>query len=369
MRNKAKLSEFVIFTGLLACLFTWTAIAFAGGGTAFGSEERQEPQKGLDKAVVTGSDVRGTSLLFPKGFDGLFDKVYHEPRLTIPGASQETEDAEDSETGQLSRLSLRLYGGYSRIAAGDVNEGCDGYFELFELYDALGIGTASGGYSPLHSGYNFGADVIFQLSPNLGLGVGIGYLQSSRDSRMTISVDTDSLTLTGTPNLSAMPIRLGVFLTLPLSGKIDLTADAGAAYYAGLKLEAEQRLEFPDGTWEEMALSGSRSRLTDNIGFQGSLGFEYKISRKMAFFVEGAGRYASFKNFDSVTGTNTDNEGGSDTNEGKLYIATYTFTEGTFSTFTIEETPPTPDPPDVTYREPKIDLSGFSLQAGIRIRF
>jgi len=28
----------------------------------------------------------------------------------------------------------------------------------------------------------------------------------------------------------------------------------------------------------------------------------------------------------------------------------------------------TPDPPDLVFREPKFDLSGFCLQAGVRIR-
>ena len=36
--------------------------------------------------------------------------------------------------------------------------------------------------------------------------------------------------------------------------------------------------------------------------------------------------------------------------------------------FVVESTPPTPDPPDIVIREPRFDLSGFCLQAGIRIR-
>jgi hypothetical protein len=40
----------------------------------------------------------------------------------------------------------------------------------------------------------------------------------------------------------------------------------------------------------------------------------------------------------------------------------------TISMFTVEETPPVDDV-DTTFREPKFDLSGFSLQAGFRIRF
>jgi len=272
------------------------------------------------------------------------------------------------EPRRFSRFAIRLYGGLSRVAAGDVNDGSDGFFELLEVYDALGLGTAEGGYSPVHWGANFGADLIYQISPNVGIGVGVGYMRSSKDSEMTLSNETESITLTATPTLSAMPIRLGVFLTVPVAGAIDLTADAGAAIYTGLKLDATQRLEFAADDWMEMTASGSRSSF-DNLGFHGSLGFEYKVSPKMGLFVEAVGRYAKFKNFDTVTGTSEYSDGTSDTQEGKLYIVTYTFPDGMYSSFTIEDTPPVDDPPGEIYREPKIDLSGFSLQAGIRIRF
>ena len=34
----------------------------------------------------------------------------------------------------------------------------------------------------------------------------------------------------------------------------------------------------------------------------------------------------------------------------------------------VQDTPPTSDPPDIVITEPKFDLSGFCLQAGVRIR-
>ncbi len=330
----------------------------------------EEAKKGPDQAAVANPEIRGADLLFPPGFDDLFDKVYYETRGKNSNPAQTTAGLATGEPNKSSRLSLRLYGGLSHLAAADVNEGCDGFFELLELYNALGIGTALGGYNPIHAGYNFGADLVFQLTPNIGVGIGAGYLRSSKSSLMTLSIEEEEITLTDTPMLSAIPIRLAVFLTVPLGGKFNLTADAGAAYYAALKFDATQRIEFAADDWQEMSLSANRSSLSDNLGFQGSLGLEYKLSPKMGFFIEAVGRYARFKNFDTATGTNRSSGGGTDTGEGKLYIEEMTSAGmGTWSWFTIEEVPPTPDPPDVTYREPKIDLSGFSLQAGIRIRF
>jgi len=269
---------------------------------------------------------------------------------------------------RFSRLSIKLYGGFNYISAADINDGSDGYFELVEAYSALGYGTVSGGYRPLHGGYDFGADIICQLTPNIGLGLGAGYMRHSRGSEITWADETDQIAMTARPTVSAVPIRLGVFFTFPVARQLSLTADLGGAYYAGLKLEAAQRLEFAADDWIEMSFSGKRSDFSD-LGFQGSLGFEYRFSPTMGFFLEAAGRYAKLKNFETVANDSEESGGATNTGEGMLYIIEYNYTDLAYSTFSIEEVPPVDDPPEVTYREPKIDLSGFSLQAGIRIRF
>ena len=93
----------------------------------------------------------------------LFDKDAY----AIPGSQVEAGGSQ-----AFSKLSLRLYGGFSHVAAADVNEGSDGYFELLESYEAGGYGTTAGRYNPVHGGYDFGADIIYQLSPALGVGIG-----------------------------------------------------------------------------------------------------------------------------------------------------------------------------------------------------
>jgi hypothetical protein len=352
MRVRIKSLAVLVSALLVTCLLSWP----------------EEAKKGPVKAVVANPKINGADLLFPPGFDDLFDKIYYKIKGTTSKPPQATAAPVAGEPKKPSALSLRLYGGFSRLAARDLNAGFDGFFELLELYEAMGAGSVTtGGYSPLHAGYNFGADLVFQLSPNIGVGIGAGYLQSSKSSLMTFSIDGGELTLTGTPKLSSMPIRLAVFFTLPLSGNLSVTADAGAAYYAALKLDATQRYEFDADNWQETSLSASRSSLSDNLGFQGSLGFEYKISQKMGFFIEAVGRYARFKNFDMATGTSQDSGGVPETDKGKIYLLTYDSPEGTYSAFTISAEPPITIP-EVTVREPKIDLSGYSLQAGIRIR-
>jgi len=289
------------------------------------------------------------------GLNFLFDKDV----FAIPGAQ-----AEPAGSGGVSKFSLKLYGGYNHMLAGDVNEGSRFYFDLVDYYVAEGNGTATGGYKPLHGGYNFGADLIYQITPTLGIGVGAGYMRSAADSLMTYSDEGFSVDLVTNAALSAVPIRLGLFLDVPMGGKLALTANAGAAYYAGLKYDAMQGLEYPDGSWMHQTL-GQTTRSGADIGFHGSLGFEYKLSPKMGLFVEAVGRYAKFKNFTTVTGTTESSDGTPDTTEGVLYIVNDTIGTQEISMFVVSDTPPT----EVTYREPKFDLGGFSLHAGIRIRF
>jgi opacity protein-like surface antigen len=170
-----------------------------------------------------------------------------------------------------------------------------------------------------------------QLSRTFGIGVGVGYLRLSKDSLITLAgagVNPD-ITLSGTPTLSALPICVGMFLTFPIVGNVNLTADGGAAYYAELKFDMTQRVESGGGNWHAISYSASRSDVSANLGFQGSLGLEFKISRKMGFFIEALGRYARFKTFDVATIRSEWSDGDSETEEGKLYIRTDSYPQGT----------------------------------------
>ncbi len=269
---------------------------------------------------------------------------------------------ERTET-KFSPLVLRLYGGFGRAEVGDINKGLDGYYEVLKIYQAMGMGTTTGGYNPLRDGYNAGADLVFQLSRKFGIGIGAGYMRLSESSSMTLSMESGRLELSGTPVLSAIPIRLGLFLTLPLGKRLNLTVNGGVAAYAALKLDSTERIVISDSSPEGTSLSASGGAPFENLGYQGSLGFEFMVSQNTGFFIEAEGRYARLKNFEKATAGS-----GPDTTEGRLYLVTHTFDEGSWSIFTVEGTPPVSDPPTRVYSEPKIDLSGFSLQAGLRIR-
>ena len=269
------------------------------------------------------------------------------------------------------KIDLRVHGGYSRLAAGDVNTGSGGLFEFYKLFAEYGDYTYEGGYEPLHGGADAGADVIFLLSRRFGVGIGVGFLKSAGDADMTlIPPDSETMVFDGGSALSAFPIRLGLYYSLPLVGKLSLTANAGGAFYAGLRFKDRFHVE-AGSVFSTQEITATRTSLSKNLGFQGGLGFEYEVSPKMGVFVEAQGRYARFENFGSASIYLASAEGGSDTREGKIYLRTQTLATDpliVINMYQVESTPPTPDPPDLVIREPKFDLSGFCLQMGIRIR-
>jgi hypothetical protein len=266
---------------------------------------------------------------------------------------------------KFSRLTVKLHGGYNDMSAGDVNSGLRYYFDILDLYSAEGLGTVTGGYTPLHGGINVGGDIIYQLSSNFGIGLGFGYMRSSANSLGTWTNEDETVTLTAEGRLTGMPIRLGAFFTAPLSKKVKLITDVGVDYFIGVKLYGMQGLDWTEADWTHMILEGSKRSGLD-IGFHGNLGFEYLLTPKLGFFVEAAAQYANLKNFESVTGTQEADEG-TDSTEGKLYIGSQVEGGQSMSMFTIVE--PEGTPPSSVFREPKIDLSGLALRAGFRIRF
>jgi Outer membrane protein beta-barrel domain len=306
---------------------------------------------GLFAAVPLIADERsqGSKLdyIYPKDFEGISLAVQDAP---APAA-------------KFSRLTVKLYGGYDYMSAGDVNSGTRYYFDILDLYAAEGYGTITGGYKPLHGGVNVGGDVIYQLSPGFGIGLGFGYLRSSANSAATWT-DVETVTITTEARLTGMPIRLGAFFSAPISKRINLITDVGVDYFLGVKLHGMQGLDWSETDWEHMILEASERSGLD-IGFHGNLGFEYSLTPKIGLFIEAAAQYADLKNFESVTGTAETFEG-TDTTEGKLYLGSQVAAGHSISTFTIVA--PGDPLPGSYFREPRIDLSSLSIRAGFRIR-
>ncbi len=262
-----------------------------------------------------------------------------------------------------SKISLKLQGGWTYISGGDVNHGTQAYFDWREdLWPA-----SEGGYRALHHGFELGGDIIFELSRTLGIGIGSGYLEASRLSQMWLDEGTNfDETVQAEPKLSAIPIRLGLFLTFPLTKRVNLTANAGASYYFQARYSDDWGSWYsPDYSYIHAWITTIAEKRGISLGFDGGLGIEYKLFNKVFVCLDAKGRYARFRGLEG-TSEFSSYEYDPFSIQGKLYYESVPMLPDAPRLIMVQS-----DPPDGPGGEPRlavVDFSGVSLQAGIRIR-
>ncbi|NIM89958.1 MAG: SH3 domain-containing protein [Candidatus Aminicenantes bacterium] len=259
---------------------------------------------------------------------------------------------------------LKLSGGMGYLSVGDLNASFQGWNDYFEEAWFGVEGGAEGEYQLLHWGYDFSGEIIVYPIPELGIALGAGYMQVSKESNVKVSTFFGTEEISATPRISAIPITLGVYFTPPLGSGVNLILSAGAGYYIG-QMSWEREVsdifgEFTD-TWKTNK---------GTLGFQGSLGFEFAFSPKIAFVIEGCGRYAKLKDLSgdfkrAGTGILGPFEWG-----GEYTMWYYEYSDNAESyprVYFFEEEPDNPNYRNI--RKAEIDLSGFSVKAGFRFRF
>jgi len=266
-----------------------------------------------------------------------------------------------SALGSNISFSLRLYGGLNYISGGDLNEGLKGVNDYYAKYFwYFGLTKSGGEYRPVHRGVNYGGDFIIHMTPNIGIGFGADYLQGTSESTVTFTpvaaVDKT------TAEVSAIPLRFGLYFTLPAGAFINFNVHVGLGYYLA-KISYDFRSSVP-GSWERLSVQAEAK----GLGYHGGIGLELKFSPAISLFLEGLGRYASISGFEG-SGEKTDSYGSHGLDNGKLYYyKTYSGILGTFSAIFVHGTEPSGSSLS-SVREAKIDFSGFSAFAGIIIHF
>ncbi len=254
-------------------------------------------------------------------------------------------------------LSFKLQGGLEWLKAGDVNSVTEAYFNMLKYGGSLEGFTQTGGkYRPLHLGYEFGGDFIVQFNPFIGIGIGTGYIQSSRTSSMILSLSSQKESFIADSRLSSVPIRLSLFLSLPVSRKINLTANAGTGYYIS-QYYSQWQIRDKNGDWDLDRINAYH----DAFGFQGGLGLEYKTARNIDFFIEAQARYAKLTDFLGID-DHTDNKGSAGYSySGKLYYSPPYDPSNIYPPFLIFN-----GSPFKSAHLPIFNFSGINLMAGIR---
>ena len=268
-------------------------------------------------------------------------------------------------------FSVKLTGGYGTMAVGDFNTVMEGYDTLLnDIASTLEL-TREGELKEINWGFEYEGEFILNLTENFGIGIGTGYIRRKEESESSIKeAELFSLTFFGEPEITAIPIKLSAYYLFPVTSQVNVFVNGGIGYYFG-------KINYHFGSdiqvLAELGESGKiEGEVKDNaLGFHGGIGIEYTVAKNIAFFVEGAGRYAKLKDWEGDE-TQTEDSQIAEQKSGTLWyyegLVSDFGIEKYYSSFELQEKILTwPDVRNV--RKAEGDLSGFSLRAGIRIKF
>ena len=250
------------------------------------------------------------------------------------------------------KFSLKLSGGMNYLLMGDINKGIKGISDEWSGMVASRGGYAQGEVKPLHLSYDLEGTVIINLTPQIGMGLGIGYIQGDRTSEIIFSGSVEG-SLTNDLEIKAIPFRLGVFYTLPIKERINVVFNAGLAMYLA-QCDYERR----PVTNLMGPMAARLESSSEGLGFHGGVGLEFKIASNCSFIFEGQGRYAKIGGFE---GTHTEFF---PSFEGTLYYYEETTATGTYPMINICKSKPN----FPNSREAKVDFSSITFLAGIKIK-
>lgn len=256
---------------------------------------------------------------------------------------------------------LRLYGGLNYLKGGDLNTGLKGFADsaIYEFANS-GYSHSGGEYQDMNWGAEAGGELVFQFSRNFGLGVGADYSQAAKSSTVSL-MGFDTVKFIFNPKANVIPIKVELIFFLPLSNAFRISLSAGPEYYLA-SVRADIRREYP-ASW----LEWNQEADGQGIGFQGGIGLEIRLSRRISLLIEGKGRYAKIKEFKGTKSIIT-SSGYQEEQEGTLYYWTDNYTFKPFPYIFIESSFPS-EPWQQDVRKAEVDFSGGSIRGGIVFRF
>ncbi len=273
---------------------------------------------------------------------------------------------EEPEQFQGIGFKVKFTGGFGYFSGGDIGRGIEG------MYDQRSDFISSQGFSlddypkSFHIDTEFTGDLIIDITPNLGIGIGSGYIHATHASTLIFYKEESRYKLdqmTSLPEISVIPLRVGLFLSIPIHRLFNISLNGGTGIYWA------EYIYSLGSTWGEINDIGHVANAA-GLGFHGGIGLELNLHRRAVFLIECQGRYAKFSNF---KGTATIREWGAPllggyrdsmttVEEGSLYY----LEDNGYPGLVISKDIPT----GLNFVEKaNFDLSGFSIRAGLKIRF
>jgi hypothetical protein len=269
--------------------------------------------------------------------------------------------AEDEEKYTGMGLHLKIAGGWAFFRSGDIDQGAKGLFEIgANSVSARGVDFLAKSVKPITSGFKLGGDIVYDLSPRIGVEVGVGYTKTRGDDTYRYSqFGIYQNTMDSATNITVLTFRLGAFFTLPLGRLINFHLNAGPALF--ITDLSYGRNDRGKGFEESLNIDGQATIL----GFQGGVELELRLLERVSLFFDLQGRSAKISNFqgsEQTAGRENDIPIPSVQKSGTLYYVP----DIPYPRLAIY---PDGSPEVAVARKAVFDFTGADLVTGIRIRF
>jgi hypothetical protein len=281
--------------------------------------------------------------------------------------------ASNPAAAALPGMSLKLAGGFSNLRIGDTNTNIT---ELVRNWrNAAGVRGfgIDGALEKLESGREGEFEILIPMRRFWAVGIGAGRILAERNgNRMEMALpppiwhqlqNQDS-------RISAIPVFVDLYYFRPVVPRVSFFAKLGAGYYSVKwhewgRYDAESEGVAP--WWREWELDAA----SGGLGFQGGVGFEIRIVRRLALSVEGFGRACSISDFTGKGTVRRSWEAGvSRYPNSTLYYYEWkdALTSDWYSDVNLRQDVPGGDT-ERNGRKADVDLGGFGFRAGFVIRF
>lgn len=284
------------------------------------------------------------------------EKKREEPRLPPPQTPPATTGKEKRE-----RMNLAFWLGSRHVAVGDLNDGAAGLARYYESRLAV---AGDGEVEALHSGYLLGAELRIPLASGFYLSLGAEYSSGEASSSVAYKEGSSEALYSTKPWLRTTPISLAL-LYYPLRF---LYLKAGLEY-SFARCAYFYRFSTPDPfeqteSWQEWTGEASSS----GFGYQLGLGLEWPLGSRVSLIAEAAFRHGRLNDLRGEDfyqeSTNYQSR-----ERGTLYrIRATAGGPETFPLVFIRDREPT-EAGVMDVRKAELDLSGYSLRLGLKVRF
>lgn len=260
-------------------------------------------------------------------------------------------------------FSLKVAGGVSFLDPQEVNSVLQSWGEYWTTRaDSTPNWTYIGGeVSTLKLGYDFEAELIFNLTPRFAIGLSGGYIfgdVSEKATALTIEKVLGTFDHVKPTKVSAIPLILSGYYLLPLTSSLGafLRAGGGPIWAKYFERDGNKKIEAESYSYPQSISASAQGQV-----YILSLGIVFKTESGVRFFMEGMWRVATITGF---SGENKQQETGALTYV-KEYDPIYEIWQAKYEIFA--------EPPSgENYREVKqgtMDLGGVSVKIGIMIKF